>query len=66
MVIVVELEMLIKMVDSRCENGNLYFGRACVAFVSAVVGNDLLFLFLSIVFHLKKIFLRSGIEAGGG
>ena len=58
MVVVVVLEMLVKRIDSVCENSNLHFGRTCVAFVNSIFSNDsLLFVFQDHdVFTFLKIF----------
>ena len=65
-VVIVELEMLVKMVDSCRENGNLNLGRACVAFVHSVVRYDLLFLVFKQCFSPHKIFcVRASKRAAG-
>ena len=54
------LHMLGQGIDAAGEYGDLHFGRAGVAFVGCVLGNDLVFLlFENHVFHLIN-YLRQG------
>jgi len=63
-VVVVELEMLVEMVDSCRENGNLNLGRACVAFVHSVFCDNLLFLFLKHCVSPHKNIFAFGHRSG--
>ena len=68
-ILVVVLEVLCKIVDSVCENRDLYLGRTCVAFVCSVLFNNcLLFLCCHFSFHLSKNnkFLQIALYTGVG
>ena len=64
MVLVIPFQMLVEIIDTLGQNGNLYLGRTGVSLMRCICLDDLLFFFSGHFFHLFLIFPQTQHTAG--